>query len=201
MQVFFPSWVKSPKPLVLCRQFVLWQFEKGEVLSSDKYTKMPYTGDSSDPISFSESEVLWPLPLTAAGPLVCHMCTSACPLRPSPAAAILLLWQHSPRHNFLSGTQQKLGLLCLLLSFLTVLRDETVTAAAAWWLFLLWSLCWDMSRVTCTERCSAGREKCITLTGSSWHSQFLRAAYMCHRLCIMSKCHSPFWLLGEEDLS
>lgn len=50
---------------------------------------MPYTGDSCDPIPFSEA--LWPVPLTPAGPLVCRMCTCTCPLRPSPAAALLLL--------------------------------------------------------------------------------------------------------------
>lgn len=192
-----PLLSKASKPLVSCRQFVLWQFEKGEVLFSAKYTKMLYTGDSSDPIPFSE--VLWPVSLTVAGPLVCHTCTSACPLRPLPAAAFLLLWQHPARHSILGGTQQKLGLLCLF--FLTVLRGERVTATAAWWPLLLWSLYWDKSRVTCTERHSAGRKKCISVTGSSWHSQFLEAAHVYHRLCIMSKCQSPFWLLAEEDFS
>lgn len=140
-QVFFPFRVKSPKPLVLCRQFVLWQFEKGEVLSPDKYTKMPYTGDSSDPISFSESEGALTTTSNSCRSLSLPYVHLHLPLRASPAAAILLLWQPSPRHDFLSGTQQKLGLLCLLLSLLAVLRDETVTAAAARWPFLPWPLC------------------------------------------------------------
>lgn len=104
----------------------------------------------------------------------------------------------SAGHSFLRGWWQKLGLLFLLLPFLSVLRDESVTAAATWWPLLLWPLCWDMSRVTCTERHSAGKEKCINLMGSYQPSQFLAEAYVCHRVCIISKCHSPLWLLARK---
>lgn len=54
--------------------------------------------------------------------------------------------------------------------------ERVMAAAAALWPLLLCSLYWDTSRVTCTERHDAGREKSTTLISSASSSEKPRCA-------------------------